>query len=76
MAEIRPNLAADLPANGTKRSYRKGELTYLSVLAIRGVKETWQDDHTFVIDRLVHGPRETSGAMDSQVRRREARRPL
>jgi CubicO group peptidase (beta-lactamase class C family) len=38
--------------------YRKGEPTYLQALAICGVnavKGTWQDDHTFVIDRLILG---------------------
>ena len=38
--------------------YRKGEPTYLQVLAIRMVnvvKGAWQDDHTFVIDRLILG---------------------
>jgi CubicO group peptidase (beta-lactamase class C family) len=38
--------------------YRKGEPTYLQALAIRrvnAVKGAWQDDHTFVIDRLILG---------------------
>jgi hypothetical protein len=38
--------------------YRKGEPTSLKELVIRGVnavKGTWQDDHTFVIDRLILG---------------------
>jgi hypothetical protein len=38
--------------------YRKGEPAYLQALAIRevdAVKGTWQDDHTFVIDRLILG---------------------
>src|SRR5271166_50467 len=38
--------------------YRKGEPTSLQELVIRGVnavKGTWQDDHTFVIDRLILG---------------------
>jgi hypothetical protein len=38
--------------------YRKGETTYLQALAICGVNAvqgTWQDDHTFVIDRLILG---------------------
>jgi hypothetical protein len=38
--------------------YRKGEPTYLQALAIRGVnavKGTWQDNRTFVIDRLILG---------------------
>jgi hypothetical protein len=38
--------------------YRKGEPTYLQALAILGVsavKGTWQDGHTFVIDRLILG---------------------
>ncbi len=38
--------------------FRKGEPTYLQALAIRrvnAVKGTWQDDHTFAIDRLILG---------------------
>jgi len=38
--------------------YRKGEPTYLQALAICGVnavKGTWQDDHTFVVERLILG---------------------
>ena len=38
--------------------YRKGAPTYIPALAIRGVyasKGTWEDDHTFVIDRLILG---------------------
>jgi hypothetical protein len=41
--------------------YRKGELTYhgfagrLGVPRVNAVKGTWQDDHAFVIDRLVLG---------------------
>jgi hypothetical protein len=38
--------------------YRKGEPTYLQAMAIRrvnAVKGAWQDDHTFVIDRLILG---------------------
>jgi CubicO group peptidase (beta-lactamase class C family) len=38
--------------------YRKGEPTYLQELAncgVNAVKGTWQDNHTFVIDRLILG---------------------
>jgi hypothetical protein len=42
--------------------YRKGELTHHGfgrplegVPRVNAVKGTWQDDHTFVIDRLVLG---------------------
>jgi hypothetical protein len=43
---------------GLDGMYRKGEATYLQALAIGGVnavKGTWQDDHTFLIDRLILG---------------------
>ena len=43
---------------GLDGMYRKGESTHLEALAIgevNAIKGTWQDDHTFVIDRLILG---------------------
>ena len=50
-----PRLTGPIGLDGL---YRKGEPTYLQGLGIRAinvVKGTWQDDHTFVIDRLILG---------------------
>ena len=47
--------------DGLDGLYRKGELTYHGfagrpgVPRVNAVKGTWQDDHAFVIDRLVLG---------------------
>jgi CubicO group peptidase (beta-lactamase class C family) len=53
----KPSLGLTGPI-GLDGLYRKGEPTYLQALAIRrvnAVKGAWQDDHTFVIDRLILG---------------------
>jgi len=50
-----PRLTGPIGLDGL---YRKGEPSYLQALGIRAinaVKGTWQDDHTFVIDRLILG---------------------
>jgi len=50
-----PRLAGPIGLDGR---YRKGEPTYLyesSICGVNAVKGTWQDDHTFVIDRLILG---------------------
>jgi CubicO group peptidase (beta-lactamase class C family) len=54
-AKSGPTLTSPIGLDGL---YRKGEPTYLQALGIRAinaVKGTWQDDHTFVIDRLILG---------------------
>jgi CubicO group peptidase (beta-lactamase class C family) len=53
--ESGPRLTGPIGLDGL---YRKGEPTYLQELPVRGVnavKGNWQDDHTFVIDRLILG---------------------
>jgi CubicO group peptidase (beta-lactamase class C family) len=53
--ESGPGLTGPIGLDGL---YRKGEPTYLQELPVRGVsavKGNWQDDHTFVIDRLILG---------------------